>query len=178
MGIMSEFKLQAGSSFPAVTVPLVSGSVTELGAASEADRWKLIIVYRGLHCPLCAKYLAQLEELKSDFASAATDIIAVSGDGLEKAKQQVEKGRLTIPVAYGLSVEQMEEIGLYISDPRSPEETDQPFPEPGLFVLRPDRSIQIIDISNAPFARPDLAGILRGLSFARDKNYPIRGTHK
>ena len=81
-------------------------------------------------------------------------------------------------MAFGLSIEQMRSLGLYISNPRSPEETDQPFPEPGLFILRPDRKIQIIDISNAPFARPDLAGILRGLEFARSKSYPIRGTYK
>lgn len=173
---MTAFKLEAGSTFPNIDVPLITGGTQDLGASSADGRWKLVVVYRGLHCPLCAKYLAQLEEMKSAFSDADTDIVVVSGDGIEKAKSQVEKGRLTIPMAYGLAVEQMQKLGLYISNPRSPEETDQPFPEPGLFILRPDRSIQIIDISNAPFARPDLAGILRGLEFARSKNYPIRGT--
>ena len=175
---MTAFKLEAGSTFPKIDVSLVAGGTQDLGASSSDEQWKLVVVYRGLHCPLCAKYLSQLEDMKGAFAEANTDIVVVSGDGIEKAKAQVEKGSLTIPMAFGLSIEQMRSLGLYISNPRSPEETDQPFPEPGLFILRPDRKIQIIDISNAPFARPDLAGILRGLEFARSKSYPIRGTYK
>ena len=35
--------------------------------------------------------------------------------------------------------------------------------------------LQVVDISNAPFARPDLAGLAKGLTFIRDKDYPIRG---
>ena len=71
----------------------------------------------------------------------------------------------------------MQRLGLYISDPRSPEETDQPFAEPGLFVINPAGNLQIVDISNAPFSRPDLDGILGGLTFIQQKDYPIRGTH-
>jgi hypothetical protein len=36
--------------------------------------------------------------------------------------------------------------------------------------------VQIVDISNAPFARPDLDGILRGIKRIQELNYPIRGT--
>ncbi len=70
----------------------------------------------------------------------------------------------------------MRRLGLYVSEPRSPQETDRPFPEPGLFVINPDHQLQIIDVSNAPFARPDLASLLDGLKFIQDKDYPIRGT--
>ncbi len=65
---------------------------------------------------------------------------------------------------------------LYTSEPRSPQETDRPFAEPGLFAINPEGKVQIIDISNAPFSRPDLAGILQGLKFVQEKQYPIRGT--
>jgi hypothetical protein len=66
--------------------------------------------------------------------------------------------------------------GPYISEPRPPRETDRPFSEPGLFVINPQGQVQIVDISNAPFARPDLTGILNGVKFVREKDYPIRGT--
>ena len=69
----------------------------------------------------------------------------------------------------------MRALGLYISEPRSPRETDRPFPEPALFVVNPQGNIQIIDISNAPFARPDLNAVLKGLKFIQEKQYPIRG---
>ncbi len=175
---MTGVKLAAASKFPEINVQLIGGESHELGQSSGTDRWKLIVVYRGLHCPLCAKYLAQLEEMASEFHEAGADIIAVSGDGQAKAKEQVERGKLSIPLAYGLTTKQMTDMGLYISNPRSPEETDQPFPEPGLFVLTPEREIQIVDISNAPFSRPDLPAILRGLNFVRTNGYPIRGTFK
>ena len=48
---------------------------------------------------------------------------------------------------------------------------------PGVFVVNGDGNIQILDISNAPFARPDLEGLLNGIKFVRDNDYPIRGTH-
>ncbi len=69
----------------------------------------------------------------------------------------------------------MRELGLYLSDPRSPQETDRAFAEPRLFVINPKGQVQMIDISNAPFARPDLKSLLKGLKFVMSKDYPIRG---
>ncbi|MEH6526080.1 MAG: peroxiredoxin-like family protein [Sneathiella sp.] len=175
---MNTDKLAPGSIFPEVIVPTVAGGQVILGkAGSDNDHWQLVVVYRGKHCPICARYLTTLKELESEFGAQGVDIVAVSGDGIEKAKTQVEEGELSFPVGYDLQPSQMEALGLYISDPRSPQETDQPFAEPGLFAIRPDGQIQIIDISNAPFARPDLNSILKGITFIREKGYPIRGTH-
>ena len=70
----------------------------------------------------------------------------------------------------------MRQLGLYISEPRSPQETDRPFAEPGLFVINPEGKVQIVEISNAPFARADLAGILHGIKVIQERNYPVRGT--
>jgi len=175
---MKNEKLEPGARFPAMTVSSVAGGEIRLGDPDAAEgRWQLVVVYRGKHCPICKRYLATLEQLKEDFAATGVDVVAVSGDGAEKAAQQVEEGALTFPVGYDMQIDQMAALGLYISDPRSPQETDQPFPEPGLFALRPDGTIQIIDISNAPFSRPELNSILGGLKFIREKDYPIRGTH-
>ncbi|MBO0332109.1 AhpC/TSA family protein [Sneathiella sp. CAU 1612] len=175
---MTSHKLTAGQKFPKIEVPLVSGGTTVIGEEnSEAENWRLVVIYRGKHCPICMRYLTQLESLKGEFEAAGLDVIAISGDGYEKAAAVAKDNALSFPVGYDLSIAQMEELGLYVSDPRSPKETDQPFPEPGLFVIRPDNVIQIIDISNAPFARPELAGILRGVKFIRENDYPVRGTH-
>ena len=175
---MTNHKLAAGQKFPKIEVPLVSGGTLAIGEGTAAsDNWRLVVIYRGKHCPICLRYLKQLEELKGDFEAAGLDVVAISGDGLEKASAVVSEKELSFPVGYDLSISQMASLGLYISDPRSPKETDQPFSEPGLFVIRPDNTIQIIDISNAPFARPDLAGILGGVKFIRENDYPVRGTH-
>ena len=72
----------------------------------------------------------------------------------------------------------MQELCLYVSEPRSEKETDHPFPEPALFVVRPDGKLQIVNVANAPFVRPDLETLVGGLSFIIANDYPIRGTRK
>lgn len=94
----------------------------------------------------------------------------------EKAAADFAEYNWRFPLGYGLSVAQMQELGLYISNPRSPQETDRPFSEPGLFLINPEGQVQMLDISNAPFARPDLAAIARGAKRIQEMNYPIRGT--
>lgn len=51
------------------------------------------------------------------------------------------------------------------AEPRNIRETDQPFPEPALFLLNPDGEVVIIDYSNSPFARPDLRILVEGTVF-------------
>lgn len=169
--------INAGSPFPKQDVAKLGGGTMTLGAPQEGRDWQMVVVYRGLHCPLCKTYLAQLNEMASEFYEQGVDIAVVSGDGEAKAQAMVAEKELTLPMGYGLSVQQMRSLGLYISDPRSPQETDQPFPEPGLFVINAAGNVQILDISNAPFARPDLNSLLGGVKFVRANDYPVRGTH-
>ncbi len=71
-------------------------------------------------------------------------------------------------------------MGLYISIPRSEKETDHPFPEPGVFVINEKGQVQIADISNNPFVRPELEALVSGIAWIKnpENNYPIRGTYK
>ena len=167
--------LTAGSAFPSITVPKAGGGNLDLGGSG--GEWRMVIVYRGKHCPLCAKYFKQLEGMKGRFAELGVEVVAVSADPEGKAQAFIDDTGTTVPMGYDLTLDQMAELGLYISDPRSPEETDRPFAEPGLFVLNGEGKVQILDISNAPFARPDLEVLAGGIGFVRDKGYPIRGTH-
>ena len=165
-------KLAAGAAFPAMSIERLGGGRIDMGGKG---RWQAIVVYRGRHCPLCKKYLKVLDGLKEAFDAAGIELAAISGDPEEKAKADVTEQGWRFPVGYGLTVEQMRQLGLYISDPRSPEETDRPFPEPGLFVINDGGMLQIVDVSNAPFSRPDMQGVLGGIKFIREKGYPIRG---
>ena len=169
----AEQKIAPGIPTPQLSLPTVDGGQVQLGGKG---RWQVAVVYRGRHCPLCRKYLKSLDGLLSDFRKAGAEIVAISGDPRERAQEEAKEEKWQFPVACELSQEQMRELGLYISEPRSPQETDRPFAEPGLFVTNPDGLLQIVDISNAPFARPDLQGVLDGLKFVQEKDYPIRGT--
>jgi peroxiredoxin len=167
-------KLKAGQPVPEISLPTVGGGTATLGGATGG--WRAIVVYRGQHCPLCKKYLGGLQELAQDYADAGIELLLVSGDPEEKAEATKQDWGLAQTVAYDLSPEQMQTLGLYVSEPRNEQETDRPFAEPGLFVINPQGKLQIVDISNAPFARPDLANLLNGLKFVQEKDYPVRGT--
>ncbi len=169
-------KLTPGTPLPEITVPLLEGGEMTLGT-NKADDWQAIIVYRGQHCPICHSYAGELEAQLEAFAKAGVEVVLVSADNVDKAREFVDDTGTGARMAYGLTIEQMEKLGLYMSDPRSPEETNHVFPEPALFVVNGDGTLQIIDIANAPFVRPDLARLARGIAFVREKDYPIRGRH-
>lgn len=167
--------LTPGQMFPKITLPRLGGGTVTLGAAPD---WQLIVVYRGKHCPLCKTYLQVLEGLRADFEALGLSVVVVSGDPLAKADAFIADVGYTGDVAYDLTIPQMRDLGLFVSDPRDPPETDAPFPEPGVFVVNADGAVQMLDVSNAPFLRPDLNALLRGIKFVRDHgSYPIRGRH-
>lgn len=177
---MSALKFEAGGIFPNILVQTLEGKSITLGKPEERYDWKMVVVYRGKHCPLCTRYLNELETLVEKYRNIGIDVIAVSADSEIQARQHIEALNISYPLAYGLSVEQMQTLGLYISNPRSAQETDHPFAEPGLFVINDKGQVQVLDISNGPFARPDLGILLSGLAFILNpvNNYPIRGTYE
>ena len=168
---MSE-KMAAGAAFPNVSFAAVGGKRVE--PMSDAG-WRLLVIYRGAHCPICKSYLKTLNGMLNDFAQANITVYTISADPQERAEKEASEEGWTFPVGYDFTPEQMRRLGVYVSSPRSPQETDRPFAEPALFVINADGNAQIIDISNAPFARPDLKMLLNGLKFVMEKDYPIRG---
>ena len=165
-------KLAAGATFPKLSWPAVGGGRVEPAAG---DGWRLLIVYRGRHCPVCKSYLGTLNKLLDDFRAAGVTPCVVSADTAEKALAEAKAEGWRFPVGYDLAIPDMRALGLYVSEPRSPQETDRAFSEPGAFVINPEGKVQIVDISNAPIARPDLRVLLGGLKFIMEAKYPIRG---
>ena len=175
---MTTNKLSSGSQLPEITLSLVTGGEVNLGKPQKEGNWQLIFIYRGLHCPLCKGYLQKLESLKDKFLAIGAEIIAISGDPEAKALSMAESTGLSYPVAYGLNIGQMQDLGLYISHPRSQEETDRPFPEPGMFGVNAEGKVQLIDISNTPFNRSDLSELIETVEWIKENDYPIRGTYE
>jgi len=170
-------KLTSGGTLPALTLPLVGGGEITLGKPAVAGNWQIVIVYRGLHCPLCKRYLQRLEELKDGFAQTKAEIVAVSGDPLNKAEAMIAERGLSFPVAYDLSVADMKTLGLYISHPRNDQETDRPFAEPATYAVNDEGKLHLIEISNTPFNRADLGELLETVEWIQENDYPIRGTY-
>ena len=177
---MASTKFTAGDLFPSLELPTLDGDELSLGTPQAGFDWRMVIVYRGKHCPLCTRYLNELVKIKEDFFKLGIDIAAVSADSEAQANAHMEDLTVSYPVAYGLSIEQMQQLGLYISHPRSAQETDHPFAEPGLYVINSKGQVEVLDIATNPIIRPELKLLLEGLAFIRnpENNYPIRGTYE
>ena len=181
-------KLTAGNAFPQISATMLDGNSVELGKPHSGDgdlpAWQMVVLYRGQHCPMCTEYLNHLKDYIEDLAAINIDVLAVSADSkeqLESHLNRTDKHHIespNFPMAYGLSQNDLEALGAYISLPRSPKETDHNFAEPALFIVNEDGNLHVVEYSNNPFVRADLATLIRGLKWIRnpDNNYPIRGT--
>jgi len=160
---------------PELDVPLVSGGRFRL-ADQHPDRFTLVVFYRGLHCPICRGYLAQLDRALEDFrATGVTSVVAVSGDDADRAQRSVtDWGLQHLPVGYGQSVDSMREWGLFVSKGVKDPEPDL-FGEPGVFLLRPDATVYMAALNSMPAARPRIEDLLGAAKFIVDNDYPARG---
>ncbi len=166
---------------PALNVPLTTEGRFVLGAM-PGERFDLVVFYRGLHCPICAKYLLELERLAPEFATRGVQVIAVSSDDEERGKQMADKVKASAAkFAYGLSLKSAREWGLYISASRGTTSIgiDEPalFSEPGVFIVRPDGTLYYGAVQTMPFARPQFQDLLGAIDFAIAKDYPARGEY-
>jgi peroxiredoxin len=168
-------KLMPDTQAPALSLPLVGGGTWTLSDQTPRN-FTMVVVYRGLHCPVCKSYLGKLNGLVGMAADAGVTVVAASMDPEDRAaKAKTDWGLDNLDVAYGLTKEDVANWGLYLSTSIKEAENDQ-FAEPGLFWVRPDGRLYLIDISNMPWSRPDVEFLLSKVQFAMDNNYPARGT--
>lgn len=76
----------AGITATALAWSTVSG---EQLVPSEGAGWRVLIVYRGKHCPLCKSYLNTLDAMLDDFKAASIAVAAVSADTEEKPRPRL-----------------------------------------------------------------------------------------
>lgn len=135
----------------------------------------MVVFYRGLHCPVCRAYLAELERKLAAFTERGVEVIAVSGDDSERAQRTVEEWKLAqLAIGYGQSIASMRQWGLFVSHGIKVPEPDL-FGEPGLFLVRPDGTLYYAAVNSMPFGRPRLDDMLAALDFIIARDYPPRG---
>src|SRR5262249_17168736 len=164
---------------PALAVPLVGGGRFEIGK-ERPDNFTFIVFYRGLHCPICRTQLGELETKLPDFANRGVKVVALSSYIAQRGQREKEEWKLpTLRLGYGLDLAVARAWGLYISTsrgmPSAGVEEPPLFSEPGLFLIRPDRTLYFASVQTMPFARPHFTDILAALDFVTAKNYPARG---
>jgi peroxiredoxin len=171
---------------PRQSVPALSVDTLEHGrfdvSTESTSRFTMLVFYRGLHCPICAKYLSELERLLPEFERRGVAVIALSSDDRGRAATMAEKVRAArLRIGYGLPLQTAREWGLYLSESRGKtsigiEEPAQ-FSEPGVFLLRPDGTLYYGSVQTMPFARPNFSDLVGAIDFAIANDYPARGEY-
>lgn len=166
---------------PALRVPTLAHGEFDL-AADAAPNFTLVVFYRGLHCPICLKYLLELSRLLPDFEKRGVKVVALSSDGRERAQAMADKLHAPgLRMGYDLGLSHARAWGLYISTSRGKTSIgiEEPalFSEPGVFIVRPDATLYYGAVQTMPFARPHFDELLAALDFALEKSYPARGEY-
>jgi peroxiredoxin len=148
--------------------------------AQAPRHFTMVVFYRGLHCPVCRRYTSELNGMIGEFDRRGVSTVIVSTDDEGRASQAKSQwGLPNLAIGYGVSIEKAREWGLYISAGRGATSAgvEEPalFAEPGLFLVRPDRTLYWASISTMPFARPHFDEIAQAIDFVVGKNYPARG---
>lgn len=166
---------------PTLTVDTLGHGRFDL-ATERPERMTLVCFYRGLHCPICANYLKELDRLTPEFAARGVATIAISSDVEERARQMADKIQAkNLRVGYGLNLSDAREWGLFVSVSRGKTSIgiEEPplFSEPGIFLIKPDQTIYYLSVQSMPFVRPNFAEMVQALDFTIKNDYPARGEY-
>ncbi len=164
---------------PALTMNLVGGGAFSL-ADESPENFTMVVFYRGLHCPICSMYLADLHNKLEKLAEKGVNVIVASTDDEARATEAKEKWNLpNVRIGYGVTLEQAREWGLFISTGRGKTSigVEEPalFAEPALYLVRPNGELYFGTVQTMPFARPSFGDILKALDFVIANDYPGRG---
>ena len=97
--------LMPRQSVPSLEVPLVGGGTWRL-ADQKPGNFTLVVFYRGLHCPLCARYLGELERTLGEYEKRGVSVVVISSDSQERAAQAKQEWKLpSLAVGYGLDLD-------------------------------------------------------------------------
>lgn len=164
---------------PPLEVETLEGGTWRLADQSPAN-FTMVIFYRGYHCPICARYLGDLQKKLCEFNDLGVGVLALSSDTEERARQAQQDWNLPqLTIGYGLALDTARTWGLYVSAGRGKTSSglEEPalFSEPGLFLVRPDGSLYFGSVQTMPFARPNFREILGAIDFVTKNDYPARG---
>lgn len=166
---------------PALQVPTLAHGVYTLQPGGP-ERFTLLVFYRGLHCPICLKYLLELARLRPEFEKRGVEIVALSSDTQARARAMADKlGDPGLRIGHDLPLAVARAWGLYVSASRGTTSTglEEPalFAEPAVYLVRPDGTLYYGAVQTMPFARPHFDELLGAIDFAIAKDYPARGEY-
>ncbi|MDH3537450.1 MAG: redoxin domain-containing protein, partial [Gammaproteobacteria bacterium] len=77
--------LKPREAVPALEVETLDGPWSL--ADQKSENFTMVVFYRGLHCPICTKYIGELDRMVGDFSEIGVSVLALSTDTHERAEQ-------------------------------------------------------------------------------------------
>lgn len=172
-------RLMPRQTVPALQVALAGGGRWKL-RDELTERFLLLAFYRGLHCPLCSRYVSELDRLLPQFEKLKTRAVGISMDSEERAQAAKSDWKIRqLSIGYGLSWQSAMSWGLYLSAGmgKTSAGIDEPFVfnEPALFLVSSDATLYYSTVQTMPFARPNLGELANAIEFVNQRGYPARG---
>ena len=159
---------------PDLSFPLLDGNQWKL-EQQKPENFTLLIFYRGLHCPICKKYLQQLQELLPQFEERGVDVVAVSMDTEKRARLSRQKWELpNLTLGYELTESTVRKWALYLSAGVKDGEPNV-FSEPGLFLIDKNNHLYYSATNSNPWGRPYLPTFVKAVDYIVQSGYPARG---
>ena len=164
---------------PPLEVDLLDGGMWRL-ADERPTNFTMVVFYRGWHCPLCSRYVADLDRRLAKFDERGVGVIAISSDTEERARQAQGDWKLErLRLGYRLDLDVGRKWGLFISTGVGVNGAGllepELFTEPGLYLVRADGTLYWGSVQTMPFARPNFGEVVQALDVVLGQNYPARG---
>ena len=166
-----------GDTMPAIDARLVGGGRWAL-AREKAEMLALLAFYRGIFCPVCRSWLADLDRLVPEFEKRGVTVIALTCDKKDAAEKAVKDWNLAnLRVGYALAPEDARQAGLYISEgrginPATNQKEPMLFAEPAVLLVRPEGELYAAWIQSTPYARVHIAEVLTAVDNFVARNLP------
>jgi peroxiredoxin len=166
-----------GESLPDIDARLLDGSRWTI-AGDKPERLALLAFYRGVFCPICRVWLADLDKLVPEFEKRGVSVIALSADEKEGAEKAAKEwGLKNLRLAYDLDLDDARNAGLYISEgrglnPSSGLKESKLFAEPAVLLVKPDGELYAAWLQSTPFARVHISEILTATDNFLAKSIP------
>ena len=180
---MRTMRIIPGDRMPALEARLAGKGVKWALAQEKPEKLALLAFYRGIFCPICRVWIADLDRLVPQFEKRGVSVIALSSDRKEGAEKAIAGwGLKRLRVGYGLDPEGARKAGLYVSEGRglnaaTGQKEPRLFVEPAILLVNPAGELYAAWIQSTPYARVHLAEILTAVDNFTAKNLPApRGT--
>lgn len=159
---------------PMLSLDLIIGTRWELDRQSEDLPWRLVVIYRGQHCPLCKRQLTELRDRLADFVDAGCAVVSATMEPREQAQAAYDDWSLKdLPVAYGLEADELRRYGVFISSAISEDEPEW-FAEPAILLFH-GSTLHSAWVQSTPVARPPLGEVLEAIKAFELETIPPRG---